>query len=58
MDTVLVVPALRKDMYDLFTWKHFEELFPDITAFSLMTYDFSSIQRPGMQKLLFLICNI
>lgn len=47
METILVVPALRKEMYDLFSKQHFDALYPVISAFSLMTYDFSNLQRPG-----------
>lgn len=49
METVLVIPPFRKEMYDLFSRQHFDALYPVITWFSLMTYDFSSIQRPGKQ---------
>lgn len=47
MDIIVVVPPVRKEMYDLFSRQHFEDLLPHITAFSLMTYDFSNLQRPG-----------
>lgn len=47
METVLVIPPFRKEMYDLFSKQHFDALYPVISWFSLMTYDFSSIQRPG-----------
>jgi len=50
LDIVLVVPPARKETVDLFSAKHFELLYPFITAFSLMTYDYSSIQRPGNNK--------
>lgn len=49
-DLVLVVPPVRKEMYDLFSREHFEQLVPVVAGFSLMTYDFSSIQRPGIFK--------
>lgn len=45
--TILVIPPTRKETYDLFSRKHFEILYPFIHAFSLMTYDFSNVQRPG-----------
>lgn len=32
---------------ELFTKKNFEALAPHIRFFSLMTYDYSSVQRPG-----------
>lgn len=44
---ILVVPPIRKEMYDLFSRQHFEQLVNVVTGFSLMTYDFSNIQRPG-----------
>lgn len=47
METVLVIPPFRKEMYDLFSKQHYDALYPVISWFSLMTYDFSSIQRPG-----------
>lgn len=47
LELVLVVPPYREDMHELFTRKNYEMLFPHVTAFSLMTYDFSSLQRPG-----------
>lgn len=47
MEFILTVPPFRKEMYDLFSSQHFEILYPMVDAFSLMTYDFSSNQRPG-----------
>lgn len=47
LEFVLVVPPYRDDMHELFSQKNFEKLFPYVTAFSLMTYDFSTLQRPG-----------
>lgn len=46
LETVLVVPPLRNQM-DFFSRKHFEALYPLISAFSLVTYDYSNIERPG-----------
>lgn len=46
LETILVVPPLRNHV-GLFSNKHFDALFPVITAFSLVTYDYSSIERPG-----------
>ncbi|XP_063700605.1 chitinase domain-containing protein 1 [Culicoides brevitarsis] len=46
-DFILVVPPSRKESVELFTPEHFEKLYPHVTAFSLMTYDYSSYQRPG-----------
>ncbi|XP_001606607.1 chitinase domain-containing protein 1 [Nasonia vitripennis] len=47
LDTVLAVPPLRGMDKELFTKKNFDSLAPHIRYFSLMTYDFSSVQRPG-----------
>lgn len=44
---ILVIPPFREEMHNLFSDKHFEHLYPHVTAFSLMTYDFSNVQRPG-----------
>ncbi|KAK9885338.1 hypothetical protein WA026_010837 [Henosepilachna vigintioctopunctata] len=46
LDTILVVPP-KKGKEFTFNGKHFDELYDHVTAFSLMTYDFSSIYRPG-----------
>lgn len=43
---ILVIPPSQRGP-DLFSANHFEQLWEDVTAFSLMTYDFSSYQRPG-----------
>ncbi|XP_055386382.1 chitinase domain-containing protein 1 [Condylostylus longicornis] len=46
-ELILVIPPLREQMKDLFSSVHFEKLYNNVQAFSLMTYDFSSLQRPG-----------
>ncbi|XP_045477613.1 chitinase domain-containing protein 1 [Harmonia axyridis] len=46
LDTILVVPPKRGKEHT-FTENHFDELYDHVTAFSLMTYDFSTIYRPG-----------
>ncbi|XP_058450849.1 chitinase domain-containing protein 1 [Malaya genurostris] len=56
-DCILVIPPARKETYDLFSRKHFETLVPVVTAFSLMTYDFSSVQRPGANAPLYWVKN-
>ncbi|XP_053697930.1 chitinase domain-containing protein 1 [Sabethes cyaneus] len=56
-DCILVIPPARKETYDLFSRKHFETLVPIVTAFSLMTYDFSSVQRPGANAPLYWVKN-
>lgn len=43
---ILVIPPSQRGP-DLFNENHFDQLWEDVTAFSLMTYDFSSYQRPG-----------
>ncbi|EDW03921.1 GH11509 [Drosophila grimshawi] len=44
---ILVIPPQRRDMSNLFSERHMDRLYKHIYAFSLMTYDFSSLQRPG-----------
>ncbi|XP_058125108.1 chitinase domain-containing protein 1 [Anopheles ziemanni] len=56
-DCILVIPPARKETYDLFSRKHFESLVNTVTAFSLMTYDFSSVQRPGANAPLYWVRN-
>jgi chitinase domain-containing protein 1 len=43
---ILVIPPSQRGP-DLFNHNHFDKLWEYVTAFSLMTYDFSSYQRPG-----------
>lgn len=47
MDVVVAVPPSRGFKTQLFTREHFDELSPYVKAFSLMTYDYSTVQRPG-----------
>jgi chitinase domain-containing protein 1 len=56
-DLILVIPPVRKEMVDLFSKKHFEALYPHMTAFSLMTYDYSNVQRPGPNAPIYWIKN-
>ncbi|XP_065088299.1 chitinase domain-containing protein 1-like [Ochlerotatus camptorhynchus] len=56
-DSILVIPPARKETYDLFSRKHFETLAPVVTSFSLMTYDYSSVQRPGACAPLYWVKN-
>ncbi|KAJ9589908.1 hypothetical protein L9F63_016969 [Diploptera punctata] len=44
---ILVIPPIRGHDPEAFDVDDFEQLADDVTAFSLMTYDFSSPQRPG-----------
>lgn len=46
LDTILVIPPKRGKEFT-FNENHFKDLYEHVTAFSLMTYDFSSIYRPG-----------
>lgn len=53
-----MVPAPRDDFrIDHFQKKHFDKLSPVVSAFSLVTYDFSSSQRPGANSPLHWIRN-
>lgn len=47
LDVILVIPPNRDHMHDLFSADNFNELYSSVTAFSLMTYDFSTLERPG-----------
>ncbi|XP_046825380.1 chitinase domain-containing protein 1 [Vespa velutina] len=47
LDIILAVPPSRGTKAQLFSRDQFNELAPHVKAFSLMTYDYSSIQRPG-----------
>lgn len=44
---ILVIPPYRPQMTNVFNDKHFEQLYRHIHKFSLMTYDYSNVQRPG-----------
>ncbi|KAG5879225.1 hypothetical protein JTB14_026721 [Gonioctena quinquepunctata] len=46
LETILVVPP-KREKEELFSAKHFEALYNHVTAFSLMTYDFSNPRMPG-----------
>ncbi|KAK4874178.1 hypothetical protein RN001_013538 [Aquatica leii] len=46
LDLILVIPPEREQVQP-FTPEQFEALYDYVTAFSLMTYDYSNIQRPG-----------
>ncbi|XP_011705508.1 PREDICTED: chitinase domain-containing protein 1, partial [Wasmannia auropunctata] len=47
LDIILAVPPSRGAQLELFSKQQFDELAPYVNTFSLMTYDYSSIQRPG-----------
>ncbi|CAD1472201.1 unnamed protein product [Heterotrigona itama] len=47
LDIILAVPPSRGPNVQLFDRDQFDQLSSYIKAFSLMTYDYSSIQRPG-----------
>ncbi|CAN8003866.1 unnamed protein product [Ixodes pacificus] len=49
LDTILVIPpsVYQGNAPGMFTKKDFDNLSKHVTAFSLMTYDYSSPQRPG-----------
>lgn len=54
---VLVIPPSRKETVELFTPEHFERLQSHVLGFSLMTYDFSSFQRPGPNAPIYWVKN-
>ncbi|XP_044738709.1 chitinase domain-containing protein 1 [Chrysoperla carnea] len=47
LDFILVIPPMRGDDTEIFDATHFDQLSNSVTAFSLMTYDYSNIQKPG-----------
>ncbi|XP_018377824.1 PREDICTED: chitinase domain-containing protein 1 isoform X2 [Trachymyrmex cornetzi] len=47
LDIILAIPPSRGAQVELFSKQEFDELASYVNAFSLMTYDYSSIQRPG-----------
>lgn len=57
LDVILVIPPTRKETVELFTPDHFEKLYPWVTAFSLMTYDYSSVSRPGANAPIYWVKN-
>lgn len=56
-ECILVIPPARKETYDLFSRRHFETLVPVVSGFSLMTYDYSTVQRPGANGPLYWVRN-
>lgn len=52
LDFILVIPPSSRGP-DLFNAKHYEALYEDVSYFSLMTYDFSTYQRPGANSPLY-----
>ncbi|XP_067624959.1 chitinase domain-containing protein 1 [Eurosta solidaginis] len=52
---ILVIPPYRQDFPNFFTEKHLNKLYKHVYAFSLMTYDYSNIQRPGANAPLYWI---
>lgn len=57
LDLILVIPPSRRETVELFTAEHFERLYPLVAGFSLMTYDYSSVQRPGANAPLYWVKN-
>ncbi|XP_076634111.1 chitinase domain-containing protein 1 isoform X1 [Colletes latitarsis] len=47
LDVILAVPPSGGPTVQLFNRDQFDQLSPYLKAFSLMTYDYSSVQRPG-----------
>lgn len=50
LDFILVVPPIRGLKQEMFTKENFDDLYDHVTAFSLMTYDYSTPQRPGIDN--------
>lgn len=51
LDYIITIPPKRGEDFH-FTDEEFEQLKDDVTAFSLMTYDYSNIHRPGQFRIL------
>ncbi|XP_012235700.1 chitinase domain-containing protein 1 [Linepithema humile] len=47
LDIILAIPPSKGAQIELFSKQQFDELAPYVKAFSLMTYDYSTIQKPG-----------
>ncbi|XP_066588096.1 chitinase domain-containing protein 1 [Prorops nasuta] len=47
LDIIIAIPPFRGTKVELFSKEHFNKLEPYVKAFSLMTYDYSNVQRPG-----------
>ncbi|XP_075152381.1 chitinase domain-containing protein 1 [Haematobia irritans] len=47
LQVVLVIPPYRQQMANIFNSDHFDQLHRHVYKFSLMTYDYSNVQRPG-----------
>ncbi|KAG5684410.1 hypothetical protein PVAND_013644 [Polypedilum vanderplanki] len=54
---ILVIPPSHRGP-DLFNSQHFDLLWEDVDFFSLMTYDFSSYERPGANSPLYWMKNV
>ncbi|XP_054741787.1 chitinase domain-containing protein 1 [Anastrepha obliqua] len=50
---ILVIPPYRQEVPNLFTERHLNQLYKHVYAFSLMTYDYSNVQRPGANSPLY-----
>jgi chitinase domain-containing protein 1 len=57
LEFILVIPPSHRGP-DLFNAKHYNELYDDVSFFSLMTYDFSSYERPGANSPLYWMKNV
>ncbi|TMW42353.1 hypothetical protein DOY81_012566 [Sarcophaga bullata] len=47
LKVILVIPPYRPQLMNMFNDSHLDKLYKHIYAFSLMTYDYSTVQRPG-----------
>lgn len=52
---ILVIPPYRPQLVNMFNDYHMDKLYKHVYAFSLMTYDYSTIQRPGANSPLYWI---
>lgn len=52
LELILVIPPSSRGP-DLFNSKHYDALYDDVSYFSLMTYDYSSYERPGANSPLY-----
>lgn len=52
---ILVIPPYRPQLVNMFNDYHMDKLYKHVYAFSLMTYDYSTVQRPGANSPLYWI---
>lgn len=52
---ILVIPPYRPQLVNMFNDQHMDKLYKHVYAFSIMTYDYSTVQRPGANSPLYWI---